>query len=95
MEKIRAFIADIKEETYGALAYAENYLNNKIIKPEFAKMYNEMAHQEINHARYLTTIGQAHIDSLSFVPEKDKTAWEKCRARTEEHIALAKLMLQN
>lgn len=93
MKKIKYYIDHIKDEVCGAMEYAQKYIEYKSTHPQWAKMYSEMANAELNHAKYLHVIGAEHISSLSWVPEEDKEAWDKCTKRVTEKIVLIKLML--
>lgn len=93
MRKIEHYIDEIKEETCGAMEYAEKYLEYKNSNPQWSRMYSEMAEQELNHAEYLRTIGQGIMDALPWVSEDCKEAWEKCGAKMSEKAAMTRLML--
>lgn len=93
MKVVHKFVEAISEEMDGAKMYAEKYIEHKTSHPQWAKMYSEMAANELNHADYLHMIGQETIDNLSWVSEEDKEVWEKCGKRATEKGAVVKLML--
>ena len=93
MKKIEWMLGNIKDEVKGAMMYAESYVMHKTTHPDFARMYAEMANQELNHADYLTTIYKAQIDSFAYVPEDDKDMWDDCLKKVAEKSAIIKLML--
>lgn len=94
MKKIEKMIYEIKDEIHGAKRYAEKYIEHKATHPDWARMYHDMAEQEIQHAENLRVIGQGVINGLAWVSEEDKEAWTICGNCTAEKVALVRLMLQ-
>lgn len=93
MKKIKRYICAIKDELEGAMEYAEKYICYKQTKPQWAKMYADMAAAELTHAHNLHTMGTEAMTELSWIPEKDKECWEHCIAKMAEKEAMVKLML--
>ena len=93
MKKIDKYIEQVKEEVQDAMHYAERYVMFKNTRPQFARMYHEMAENELMHSDYLCTIGQTMIDEFAYTPEDDLDAWDAMVAHTAEQKAIVKLML--
>lgn len=93
MKKIEWMLNNIKDEIKGAMMYAESYVIYKSAHPDYARMYSEMATQELNHAEYLTTIYKSQIDDFAYVPEEDKEMWDSCMKKMAEKTSIVKLML--
>ena len=83
----------IQDEVKGAQKYAEKYIFYVDSKPEWAKMYAEMARQEAGHARWLHKMYQESVDEMRWIPEDAKEEWERCVAKMTETLALVDLML--
>lgn len=81
------------DELEGAQKYAEKYIYYANSKPEWAKMYSEMAKQELHHADMLHKIYQEAYDDMRWVSEEDAEMWEKCIDHKAEVAALVELML--
>lgn len=93
MKKIHKMINHIKEELCGACEYAEKYIIYKNTKPEWSKMFSQMAEDELDHANALYEMGDEWASTISYVPEEDKEAWEKCKAKMAEKVAEVRLLL--
>ena len=93
MKKIHKMIKCIKEELEGAEMYAEKYIIYKTSKPEWSRMYAEMATDELDHAESLHEMGDEWMKTLSYIPEEDKEYWEHCGAKLAERTAQVKLLL--
>lgn len=83
----------LQDEAIGAKHYAEKYIFYVNSKPEWAKIYAEMARQEAQHARNLHKMFQESVDEMRWVPEDAKQEWEHCVNKTMETLALVELML--
>jgi hypothetical protein len=81
------------DELEGAYKYAEKYIYYANSNPEWAKMYAEMAKQELHHADMLHKIYQDAFNDMRWVSDEDKDAWEKCVNHKAEVTALVELML--
>lgn len=93
MEKVKNMMCHIKDEADGAKKYAEKYIFYVNSKPEWAKLYSEMARQEAQHARNLHKMYQDSVDEMRWVPEESLEEWEHCVAKMSETLALVELML--
>lgn len=93
MKRVCDMIDEIKDEIHSANDYAEKYIWYKSTRPEFAPMFSEMASQELAHADYLTKVGGTMLNEMTYVPEEDKEAWEKCIKKMAEKGALVKHLL--
>lgn len=93
MEKVNRMMCHIKDEADGAKKYAEKYIFYADTKPEWARMYADMARQEMQHAKNLHKMYQESVDEMRWVPEKSLEDWEHCVAEMSEILALVDLML--
>lgn len=93
MKKVDKYVDGICDELHGAMCYAEKYIEYKNTNPQWARMYSEMANNELSHADNLKTIGEADITALSWISDDDKEKWEKCMTKFADKYALVKLML--
>lgn len=93
MKRVYDMIDEIKDELCSANEYGEKYIWYKSTKPEYAPMFAEMASQELDHASYLAKVGSAMMEQMTWVPEKDKEAWENCIKKMADKVAWVKLML--
>ena len=93
MKKIYKMIEHIKDELCGACNYAEKYIIYKNSKPEWSRLYAEMASDELEHALTLHKMYDEWIKSLSYVKEEDSEAWEHCGAKVAEKVAEVRLLL--
>lgn len=93
MKKIEKMIKHIKEEMHGAFDYAEKYIIYKNTKPEWSRLFAEMATDELDHASSLHKMGDEWASTLSYIPEEDKEAWEHCGAMLAEKVAEVRMLL--
>lgn len=97
MKYIQDMVLDIEDEINGAKEYAEKYVYNKSQgKNEYARMYLEMAQDELKHAKYGHTIATEEIDRLKEVykPTNEMMeVWEKVHRDYVEKFAWIKQML--
>lgn len=93
MKRTEKAIKEIHEELHGACKYAENYLFFADSHPDWAKMYHEMALQELGHAEALYKIGTAMMHELKWVSEQDQEDWEELAGKLAEKTAWIKMML--
>lgn len=93
MKKIEKMKYCMEEELNGAETYAEKYIYYANSKPEWAKMYAEMAKQELHHADMLHKIYQEAFDDMRWVSDEDRDMWEQCVNHKAEVTALVELML--
>lgn len=93
MKKIEKMINHVKDELKGAFEYSEKYIIYKNTHPEWARTFSEMADDELDHAQALHKMYDEWINTLSYLPEDDKEAWEHCGAKMAEKIAEVKLLL--
>lgn len=92
MQIIDYYIDHIKDELDGAKEYAEKVVE---YKPQLAKMYQEMAQAELNHAKYLVDMGNqcyAQITEI-YAPQELEDEWNKILKRYTERTALARHLL--
>ena len=83
----------IKEELEGAECYAEKYVIYKNTKPEWSRLFAEMATDEMEHATSLHKMGDEWMQNLSYIPEDDREAWEHCGAHVAETVAEVRMLL--
>ena len=83
----------LQDEAKGAQRYAEKYIFYADSKPEWAKIYAEMARQEVTHAKNLYKMYQESVNEMRWVPENSLKDWEHCVAEMSETVALVELML--
>ena len=95
MKKIEMYIEHIKEELDGACYYAEKYIELKNSKPQWAKMFHDMATQELNHAQNFKDMGESVYAEISktYMPEDTAEHWERCLHRYADKSAKIKVML--
>ena len=93
MRKIHKMVKHIKEELEGACMYAEKYVIYKNTKPEWSRLFAEMANDELEHATVLHKIGDELAGTFSYIPEDDKECWEHCGAKLAEMTAEIRLLL--
>lgn len=93
MKRVDMYLDKIKDELDGAMDYAEKYISYKTDKPQWSRMYGEMATDELKHAEYAKSIAQQYIDGLAWAPEEVMDQWNHCVAHYGEKVALIKLML--
>ena len=76
MKKICKMIDKIMDELHGARSYAEKWVEYMNMKTTWAKMYHEMAEQELNHAKYLKVMLDEFYESMGYKNEKTVKAYE-------------------
>lgn len=82
------------DELNGAVEYAEYYIIYKTSKPQWAKMYQKMADDELTHAEYARTMAQEFADGLSWMSEHDKDCWKNAISHYADMVAKAQVMLE-
>lgn len=95
MQIVDKYIQSIMDEVDGACDYAENYVINKKSNPQWAKMYHEMATDELKHAQYMYDMSENHIKQLQSVYDNsdDSSAWENLMKKYVEKTAMVKHIL--
>lgn len=93
MKKVHMYIDQIHEELEGARHYAEKYIEYISEKPQWARMYSEMASAELTHADYVRTMAQEFINGLNWMPEECSEKWEHTQKVYADETALVKMML--
>ena len=93
MKKINKMIKHVKEEICGACNYAEKYIIYKNSKPEWSRLYAEMANDEMEHALTLHKMYDEWMKELSYIKEEDKEAWEHLGAMVAEKVAEVRMLL--
>ena len=65
------------------------------MKPQWSKMYHDMAMQELQHASNLKEMGMEEYDELDsvYLSQEDKECWEKCIKKYTDKLAVVKVML--
>ena len=81
------------DELHSALEYAEYYIIFKNSKPNYSKMYKEMASAEIQHAEYIRQMTQDFADELSWISDNDKECWTHLLEKQAEVEQRVQLML--
>lgn len=103
MTRIKKLADELKDELCSAKEYAEEYLTMKAKSSQsenygrFAKYYDEMAHQELQHAAYLHEIVVSEIEELSKVytpPEEMMEKWDSDHKEYIEKAAWIRQMLE-
>lgn len=94
MKMIQRYIDSMYEELNGAVEYAEYYIIYKTSAPQWAKMYQKMADDELTHAEYVRTMAQEFADNLSWISEHDKECWKHAIDHYGEMVMKAKVMLE-
>lgn len=97
MKYIADFVYDIKEELEGAKDYAEKSVYYKSQgNANRAKIYNEMATQELQHSKYLHDMVTEEINKIKEVykPTNEMMKmWEEAHAEYVENFSWVKQML--
>lgn len=93
MKAVEKYIDHIREEVHDAMDYAEKYVIFKNTRPQFARMYHEMAENELTHSEYLRQIGQTMMDEYAYKPNEDVDNWNSCVKMMAEQSAIVRLML--
>lgn len=83
------------DEVDGACEYAEQYIVNKKSYPQWAKMYHEMAQDELKHAQYQYDIAENRIKEIqqTYKSDEDVSAWEHLMIKYVEKTAMVKHIL--
>ena len=97
MTRIKNLADEIKDELCSAKEYAEEYLSFKAKNnSEWAKRYDEMAHDELKHASYLHDRVVEEIEELRKTytpPEEMMEKWDADHKKYIEKSAWIKQML--
>ena len=93
MKRMKKAIDEVCDELHGAQKYAEKYLFFAASHPEWAKMYHDMAAEELTHAEADYRIGTQMMEELKWVSEDDKEAWKDLGNKLQEKTAWIKMML--
>lgn len=97
MKIIEDFVKDIKEELHGAKNYAKCATRYKTENPTMAKMYFDMANDELKHADMLHVEAVRAIEkqrAVSPPPQYMIDRWDEEHKKYVEKAAKIKLMLQ-
>lgn len=90
MERIKKLVDEISDELCSAKEYAEEFLTLKAKdKIDWAKRYDEMAHDELKHADYLHERVVSEIDELSKAYTPPEEMMEKWNADHKKYIEKA------
>lgn len=95
MKRLEMYMDSIKDELCSARDYAESYVYYKNMKPQWSKMYHDMAMQELQHASNLKEMGMEEYEELDsvYLSQEDKECWEKCIKKYTDKVAIVKVML--
>lgn len=97
MKYIADMVMDIEDEINGAKEYAEKYVYNKAQEsPNRARLYLEMAQDELKHAKYTHDIAVEEINKLKEVykPTNEMMElWERTHKEYVEKVAWIKVIL--
>ena len=93
MKMIERYIESLCEELDGAVEYAEYYIIYKTARPQWARMYKEMAESELQHADHIRTMAQEFIDGLTWAPESDHELWKHTIDKYGDMVSKARTML--
>lgn len=91
MTMLQRYVDWLYDELESALEYAEYYIIFKNSKPNYSKMYKEMASAEIQHAEYIRQMTQEFADGLSWISDHDKENWAcvlQQQADTEQKVQI-------
>lgn len=89
----RKYMRDIRDEWESAEEYAKKSVSFKNTRPDVAKMYKEMAYDELKHADFLQQIGQIMMKETS--PGKTlQKSWQNCISDLAHHEAAVRIMLE-
>lgn len=94
MNTYRKYMNSIREEVDSAMDYAEKSAMFKNKKPDFSRMYHEMAMDELKHAEYLKNIGQIMMDETT-TSETCQKAWMRTISDMASKTATIKMMLSS
>lgn len=87
MEEIFKYHENIIDEIDGAKHYAKMAFAVRADHPDYAKVMQEMALQELDHAEHL------HKISMGMLTDETKPIYDMMRKKDLEHIAEAKAMI--
>lgn len=97
MKYIEDMVLDIEDEINGAKGYAEKYVYNKSQnRPDRARLYFEMAQDELKHAKNTHMIAVEEIEKLKefYKPTNEMMEiWDKVHKDYVEKFAWIKQML--
>lgn len=93
MKIVDDYVRRVEDELEDAVMYAEKYILWKKKNPQFAKMYSEMALNEITHAGHVKEIGESEIMSLDWIPDDDKVKWQDLTIKIGKDTAWVKMLL--
>ena len=94
MKMIQRYIDSMCDELNGAAEYAEYYIIYKSSMPQWSKMYQKMANDELDHAEYIREMAQTFADGLSWISDHDKDCWKNAIDHYAEMVAKTKVMLE-
>jgi len=91
--RTKEYMRSICDEADGALDYAQKSVRFSSTRPEFGKMYREMALDELKHARYLREIGQTMMNEEKNPSYETEKSWLRCiRHLVEQETAVTMLL---
>lgn len=93
MKIVDDYVKRIEDELEDSIRYAEKYILWKGKNQQFAKMYSEMAMNELTHAKHLKEIGESEIASLEWIPDEDKKKWNDLTVKLGKDTAWVKMLL--
>ena len=93
MKRMEKAIKEVCDELHGACKYAENYIFFATSHPEWARMYHDMAMEELTHAEADYKIGTEMMNELKWVDEESKEKWRDLNNKVAQKTAWVKLML--
>lgn len=98
MKKIKCLVENIGEEVEDAEKYAVEAMRMKADDPELAKVYAELARQELGHADTLhnqaVRIIKAHKATGAETPPSMQIIWDWEHSKIVDKTARIKLMLE-
>lgn len=97
MKLIRDLVEEIKDELHGAKCYAKKATRYKTENPTLAKMYFDMAQDELKHTDMLHTEAVRAIEkqrAVSTPPQYMLDRWNEEHEEYVEKAAMIKYMLQ-
>lgn len=89
----REYLRHIADEADSALDYAQKSIKFSKTRPEFSRMYKEMALDELKHAGYLREIGQAMISEEKSVSPELERNWTRCIKHLVEQETTVMMLL--
>ena len=97
MKIFRELVDEIKDELHGAKSYAKRATRYKTENPTMAKMYYDMANDELKHTDMLHAEAVRAIEkqrAIETPPQYMLDRWDEEHAEYVEKAAKVKLMLQ-